>query len=97
MSNGEILKKPSVQTTEIIMPTKLGFHLLVVAKFVKHVKGFHSDIRVRKGNIKANGKSIMGLLVLAAAWNSKLHIEAEGDDAKQAIEAIKDFFQMKKP
>lgn len=96
MNNKGILNKPSVQTIEIIMPAKLGFHLLVVAKFVKCVKKFHSNIRVRKGKIKADGKSIMGLLVLAAAWKSKLHIEAEGDDAKQAIEAIKAFFQTKK-
>jgi phosphotransferase system HPr (HPr) family protein len=87
------LNESSVQTTEITLPTQLGFHLRVVARFVKCVSQFHSVIFVRKGNVKANGKSIMGLLLLAAAWKSKLYIEAEGDDAEQAIEGIKSFFQ----
>ena len=87
-------KKTSVRSVEIIMPTTLGFHLRVVARFVKCVQQFHSVVRVQKGKIKADGKSIMGLLILAAAWKSKLYIEAEGDDAKQTIEGIKSFFRM---
>lgn len=83
----------SVQTIEIIMPAKLGFHLRVVARFVKCVQQFSSMVRVRKGTIKADGKSILGLLLLAAAWKSKLHIEAEGDDAEQTIEGIRAFFE----
>jgi phosphotransferase system HPr (HPr) family protein len=79
--------------TDIIMPTRLGFHLRVVARFVKRVQGFHSVIRVRKGPLKADGKSILGLLLLAAAWKSRLHIEAEGDDAERAIQGIKVFFK----
>lgn len=82
--------------TEITMPAKLGFHLRIVAKFVQCVQPFRSAICVRKGKIKADGKSILGLLLLAAAWGSKLHIEAEGDDAQQAIENIKVFFRMEK-
>ena len=86
-------KKPTVRSIEILMPAKLGFHLRVVSRFVKCVQKFDSDIRVRKERIIANGKSVLGLLVLAAAWRSKLHIEAEGNDAEQTIDAIKDFFQ----
>ena len=89
-------KHSSVRSVEIIMPAKLGFHLRVVARFVKCVQRFHSVIRVQKGKIKADGKSIIGLLVLAAAWKSKLHIEAEGNDAEQTIEGIKAFFQTEK-
>ena len=94
MSNQTMLNKSWIQSIEIIMPTKLGFHLRVVARFVTSVKQFHSVIRVWKGKVKANGKSIMGLLLLAAAWKSKIHIEVEGDDAEQTIERIKSFFQM---
>ena len=79
------------------MPTHLGFHLRVVARFVRRVRQFRSVIRVRKGKIIADGKNILGLMLLAVAWKSKLHIEAEGDDAEKAIKSIKSFFQMEKP
>lgn len=87
---------PSVRTIEVTMPTRLGFHLRVVARFIKRVRRFHSAIRVRKGKITADGKNVLGLLLLAAAWKSRLHIEAKGDDAEQAIADIKSFFQMEK-
>jgi phosphotransferase system HPr-like phosphotransfer protein len=48
---------------------------------------------VRKDKLTADGRHIIGLMLLAAAWRSKIYIEAEGDDAKQLIEAIKTFFQ----
>ncbi len=83
----------SVRSAEVVMPTKLGFHLRVVVKFVKCVQLFRSTVRVHKGRMKADGKSVLALLILAAAWRSKLRIEVEGDDAEQAIEAIKAFFQ----
>jgi phosphotransferase system HPr (HPr) family protein len=85
-----------VRTIEITLPCHLGFHLRVVGRFVTHAKRFSSAIRVRKGKVIANGKNIMGLLLLAAAWRSKLYIEAEGDDAEKAIACIKGFFQMEK-
>ncbi len=88
----ETLSPSLIRTIEITMPGRLGFHLRVVARFVKCVQGFRSTIRIRKGKILADGKSILGLIVLGAAWNSKLEIEAVGDDAIQAIEGIKDFF-----
>ena len=86
-----------IRTIEMIMPSQLGFHLRVAARFVQCARQFRSIIRVRKGKVAADGKNILGLLLLAAAWKSKLHIEAEGDDAEQAIEGIKAFFKMEKP
>ncbi len=74
------------------MPGRLGFHLRVVARFVKRVREFRSSIRIRRGKVLADGKSILGLLVLGAAWKSKLEIEAVGGDAVQAIQSIKEFF-----
>lgn len=92
----EDIKKP-MRSIEIVMPTHLGFHLRVVARFVKCVKQFNSVIRVRKGKITADGRNILGLMLLAAAWKSKLYIEAEGDDAQKAIETIQSFFRLEKP
>jgi len=88
----ETLIAPLVQTIEINMPCHLGFHLRVVGRFVTLVKRFSSTIRVRKGEITADGKSIMGLLLLAVAWKSKLEIEVAGDDAVHVISGIKEFF-----
>ncbi len=88
----ETLSEPLVRTIDITMPDRLGFHLRVAAGFVKCVRGFHSSICIRKGKVLADGKSILGLLILGAAWKSKLEIEAVGDDAVQVIESIKDFF-----
>ncbi len=88
----ETLSEPLVRTIDIAMPSKLGFHLRVVARFVKRMREFHSSIRIRKGKALADGKSILELLILGAAWKSKLEIEAVGDDAVQAIESVKKFF-----
>lgn len=85
--------KPLIRTIEITMPCQLGFHLRVVSRFIKHAQRFHAEIRVRKGKIVADGKNVMGLLLLAAAWKSKLYIEAEGHDAEEAIICIKSFFE----
>ena len=81
-----------VRTIEITMNWSLGFHLRPVTRFVKYVRQFHSAIRIKKGKITADGKNILGLLLLAVAWNSKIHIEAKGDDAEKAIEGIRVFF-----
>ncbi len=88
----ERFNQPLAQTIDIAMPGRLGFHLRVVALFVTRVKKFRSRIRIRKGKLLANGKSILGLIILGAAWKSKLEIEAVGDDAVQAIESIREFF-----
>ncbi len=90
----EIPAPSTIQTTEITMPCHLGFHLRVVARFVIYVRQFDSSIRVRKGKLAADGKNILGLLLLAAAWKSKLTVEAEGDDAEKTIQGIESFFRM---
>lgn len=88
----EMTNEPLIRTIEITMNWPLGFHLRPVMRFVKYARQFRSAIRIKKGKISADGKNILGLLILAIAWKSKIHIEAEGDDAEQAIEGIKAFF-----
>ena len=83
----------SIQSVEITMPCHLGFHIRVVARFVLFVRQFHSAIRVKKGKLVADGKNILGLLLLAAAWKSKLTVEAEGDDAEKTIRGVESFFR----
>ncbi len=88
----ELLSEPLVRKMDITMPAKLGFHLRLAAGFVECVREFHSSIRIRKGTLVADGKSILGVLVLGAAWKSTLEIEVRGADAPQAMERIKEFF-----
>ncbi len=83
----------NVRTIEIAMPCHLGFHLRVVGRFVTFVRQFHSTIWVKKGKLAADGKNILGLLLLAAAFNSKLTFEVAGDDAEKTIQGIKTFFR----
>ncbi len=86
------LSEPEVRTIDVTVPGRLGFHLRLAAQFVERVQGFHSRIRIRKGELRADGKSILDLLVLGAAWKSKLQIEVAGEDAAQTVESIKGFF-----
>lgn len=87
---------PIIRSLEITMPSRFGFHLRVAGRFIRCVRQFHSAIRVRKGKTTVDGKNILSLLLLAAAWKSKLTIEAEGADAEEAINGIRAFFQTEK-
>jgi len=86
------LSDPLTKSIDILMPTKLGLHLRVAAQFVMCIQAFRSNVRIKNGDRIADGKSVMGLLILGASWKSKLEIEAIGDDAVQTIESIKKFF-----
>jgi phosphocarrier protein HPr len=67
---------------------KLGLHARAASKFVKTATGFDSEITVRKGNRSANGKSIMGVMMLAASRGSVLELTANGADEGQAVAAL---------
>jgi phosphocarrier protein len=82
-------KKPpetgEVLTKELTVINKLGIHARPAAMFVKIANRFRCDIFVEKDGEKVNGKSIMGLMMLAAGPGSKLTVHAQGADAHQAI------------
>lgn len=67
---------------------ELGLHARAAAQFVKIASRFGSDVYVTKDSNEVNGKSIMGILMLAAAKGSKITIRTEGTDAKEALEAL---------
>ncbi len=75
---------PSLQK-EFVVTNKLGIHARPAAMFVKLATRFESDIFVEKDGEKVNGKSIMGLMMLAAGPGSKLMVQANGGDAAQAL------------
>jgi phosphocarrier protein HPr len=66
----------------------LGLHARAAARFVRVASGFRSQIRVARGGRKTDGKSILGLLLLAAARGTTLLISAEGPDEADAVEAL---------
>ena len=72
-------------TKELIILNKLGIHARPAALFVKIANRFACEIYVEKDGEKVNGKSIMGLMMLAAGPGSRLLIYAHGADAPQAI------------
>ena len=81
-------KKPSGRhagvTREMTIVNKLGIHARPAAMFVKTANRFECDIFVEKDGEKVNGKSIMGLMMLAAGPGSRLILHAEGGDAAHA-------------
>ena len=72
-------------TRELTISNKLGIHARPAAMFVKIANRFASEIFVEKDGEKINGKSIMGLMMLAAGPGSKLTLHIKGADAPQAI------------
>ena len=67
---------------------RLGLHARPAAEFVKIANRFRAHIVVKKDDLEVNGKSIMGMMMLAAECGSALLIRADGEDAEAAIEAL---------
>jgi len=85
MSAKKLTDDGSTMTKDIMVANKLGIHARPAAMFVKTANRFTCDIFVEKDGEKVNGKSIMGLMMLAAGPGSKLTVHAEGDDAAKAV------------
>ncbi len=73
---------------EVKIANSLGLHARAAASFVKLANRFRSTISVQRDNVAVNGKSIMGVLMLAADLGSTITICAQGPDAEQAISAL---------
>jgi phosphocarrier protein HPr len=77
-----------VVSRTVTVVNMLGMHARAAAKFVHVANRFVSRIRVARHGREMDGKSIMGLLLLAAARGSSLTISADGSDAVEAVEAL---------
>ena len=77
-----------MQTCELRIVNQLGLHARAAAKFVHTAGGFTAHIKVARGDREVDGKSIMGLLLLAAAQGSAITISADGPDEGAAILAL---------
>lgn len=74
----------------VTVPNKYGLHARPAAELVKLASRFGAEVWVGKDDLEVNGKSIMGVLMLAAERGSCLTIRASGDDAEQAVLALRD-------
>lgn len=74
---------------------KLGLHARPAALFVQEAGRFKATVMVSKDGVEINGKSVMGLMLLAAEHGSKLTIKVNGPDEKPALEAIERLFARK--
>jgi phosphotransferase system HPr (HPr) family protein len=74
---------------------KLGIHARPAAQFVKTANRFQSDIFVEKDGEEVDGKSIMGLMMLAAGHGSVISVSAEGMDAEAALDALAELIARK--
>jgi len=72
----------------VTIVNKLGLHARAAAKLVTLAARFKSDIRVKKDGREVSGKSIMGVMMLAAGKGSRITLRAEGPDADKALEAL---------
>jgi phosphocarrier protein HPr len=78
---------------ELVILNRLGMHARPSARFVKVSNKFKSEIWVEKDGEQVNGKSIMGLMMLAAGQGSKLRVTAEGPDAEKALQDLETLVQ----
>jgi phosphocarrier protein HPr len=72
-----------------------GLHARAAAKFVKTVESFKADINVMKDDMRVSGRSIMGLMMLAATQGSTIQICGQGADAQAALAALTDLVKRK--
>lgn len=74
--------------SEVTIINKLGLHARAAAKFVNLASSFESEINLSRNGQSVNGKSIMGVMMLAAAKGSTVELSAEGNDETQALEQL---------
>ncbi|MFP5379272.1 MAG: HPr family phosphocarrier protein [Vicinamibacteria bacterium] len=73
---------------EVTIRNQLGLHARAAARFVHLAARYQSQIRVARDGRAMDGKSIMGILLLAAAWGTTVTISADGPDERDAVEAL---------
>lgn len=74
--------------SEVTIVNKYGLHARPAAEFVKLANRFASEVFIRKDDVEVSGKSIMGVMMLAAECGSTVHIRAAGEDARGAVDAL---------
>ena len=77
-----------MKSSSVVIPNKLGLHARAAAKLVSTASGFSSQVYLERNGNRINGKSIMGVMMLAASQGSEVTIITEGEDEKQALHSL---------
>ena len=96
MASAQKNKESGVSVTrDLVIGNKLGLHARPAAMFVRVANRFASDIQVEKDGEEINGKSIMGLMLLAAGCGSRLKVTVTGGDAADMVKAHEELIARK--
>ncbi|MBA2585322.1 MAG: HPr family phosphocarrier protein [Chthoniobacterales bacterium] len=85
--------RPQKFEKEVTIVNRLGLHARPAAMFVRIATRYRAEVWVEKEGEQVNGKSIMGLMMLAAGQGSKLQIRCEGPDADRALQEIEELIK----
>lgn len=80
---------------ELLIENKLGLHARAAAQIVKSASAYNSKILLIKDNLEVDGKSIMGIMMLAAAKGSTVMLHIQGDDEDKALAGLEQLFKDK--
>lgn len=80
-------------SSEVQIVNKYGLHARPAAELVKLANRFRSDVWIRKEDTEVSGKSIMGVMMLAAECGSTVEIRAKGEDSQEAVDALAQLIQ----
>jgi len=82
-----------MQTRNFTIVNRLGLHARAAALLVKTASRFASEITIKKEDMEVNGKSIMGILLLAAPKGSDIHLQVEGSDEELAMQQLAELIE----
>jgi phosphocarrier protein len=95
MEKSDTTAAPATHVKELLVQNKMGIHARPAAMIVRVTNRFKSEVFVEKDEEQVNGKSIMGLMMLAAAKGTTVKFIATGDDAPQMLTEIEALFAKK--
>ncbi|MDX2185921.1 MAG: HPr family phosphocarrier protein [Opitutaceae bacterium] len=95
MDKNETASAAKQLTKELVVNNKMGIHARPAAMIVRITNKFKADVFVEKDDEQVNGKSIMGLMMLAAGKGSKVKFLATGEDAPQMLSELEQLFGRK--
>lgn len=82
-------------TKQLTVLNKLGIHARPAAQFVRVASRFRSEVSVEKDGEAVDGKSIMGLMMLAVGWGAVVNVSTEGPDEAEAMQALEELVNSK--
>jgi phosphocarrier protein HPr len=94
-SSDDVDPAPAAARRTVTICNLRGLHARASARFVKMAAQFDADVRVRKNGTEVSGRSIMGLMMLAAAPGTVIELSASGPQAVEAVNALADLIECK--